>query len=214
MAGLKLMTRATDPALDIDAVKRQLNIEASDTMFDDEIENDLTPPATELAEKYMARALMSQQWRQYFDCFPGCEHRHVQRICAESPSHWAHHYDRLELWRSPCTSIDAIKYLDLNGNTQTVDSAIYYENTDVEPTVIRLKPQQQWPQALAAENSVWVEFTAGYESLEAIPSLITKGMLLLIEDWFRNRGALKSKDLEEMPFATTACFDMNKVYYA
>ena len=77
MAGFKLMTPAEDPALDIAAVKRQLNIDESDTMFDDEINDDLIPPAIELAEKHTARSLASQGWRQYFDCFPGCEHSYV-----------------------------------------------------------------------------------------------------------------------------------------
>ena len=39
-------------------------------------------------------------------------------------------------------------------------------------------------------------------------------MLLLIEDWFRNKGSLISKDQMEMPRGATACFDLNKVYYA
>ena len=214
MAGLKLMTPAEDPALDIAAVKRQLSIDESDTMFDDEINDDLIPPAIELAEKHTARSLASQGWRQYFDCFPGCEHSYVRWICADSPSQRIHHYDRLELWRSPCLDVTAVKYLDRNGDEQTVDATIYMVNKDVEPAVIRLKPNQQWPSALAVENSVWVEFTAGYEDVEEIPSLITKGMLLLIEDWFRNKGSLISNDQMEMPRGTTACFDLNKVYYA
>ena len=62
-----------------------------------------------------------------------------------------------------------VKYLDRNGDEQTVDAAVYMVNKDVEPAVIRLKPNQQWPSALAVENSVWVEFTAGYEDIDGDP---------------------------------------------
>lgn len=212
MAGMKLITPPESQALDLNTqVKGQLRLDAADDSNDNTI-SALIDAASDKAEKHTARALITQSWRQYFDGFPGTGrcvvHRHHRCSCRHA------HIPHFELWRSPVNSIDLVKYLDPQGEEQTLDADLYADNLDVEPSIIRRAVDAQWPQCLHVENSVWVEFTAGYgDSFTDVPKSIGQGMLLLITEWYENRLPIGDVKAEELPFAVTSLFDMNKVWY-
>lgn len=214
MAGMKLITPPAEQALDLASQVKmgQLRLDASDTTNDAKISS-LIDVACDNAEKHTARALITQQWRQYFDGFPAkgwCIVHGFHRSC--SCRH--HRIPHFELWRSPVKSVEVVKYLDPQGEEQTLDAALYETNLDVEPSIIRRAVNAQWPICRSVENSVWIEFTAGYgDTFEDVPASIGQGMLLLITEWYENRLPVGDLKAEELPFAVNHLFDMNKVWY-
>lgn len=208
------MTPAAGPALDRDGeVKRQLRLDPSFADMDDTLAA-LIAVATDVAQKHTARALVTQKWRQYFDGFPGCHmrSRHERYFSLESRHSYQQHF---ELMRSPCVSVNAIKYLDICGEEQTLDPALYDANIDLEPATIRRSLLAVWPPHLRADNSVWVEYTAGYGDTPAtVPVAIRQGMLMLISHWYENAVPIQDVPFAELPFAVTTLFDMNRVWYS
>lgn len=92
-------------------------------------------------------ALMTQTLKQTFDCFPGV----------------------IELARWPVQSISSITYVDPDGVTQTLSSALYSSYIHGPPVRIRPAYGQSWPGTRVAPEAVAVTFVAGYASIAAVP---------------------------------------------
>ena len=113
-------------------------------------------------EDYTRRAFLTQQRRLTLDAFPGC----------------------IRVPRSPLRSVESIRYLDTDGQQQTLDTARYRIDTDSEPGRIVPAWGESWPAARALIASVTVAYTAGYGD-EAEAFMQTEFFVLLVNFIFK-----------------------------
>lgn len=103
--------------------------------------------------------------------------------------------------RSPIIEVASVKYLDTNGDEQTVDEADYLVS-DAEPAEI--VPVSAWPVAFGSSDSVRVEYDAGYSAgsplvSQVMPKTIRTAILMLVADMYTNREAQVEKALLANP---------------
>lgn len=180
-AKTKIVTPAAATPVTLTEAKAHLRIDTSDTTEDTLITTLLTV-ASDIAEKRMARALISQTWAQYLDEFP-CE-------------------DSIEIKLPPLQSITHIKYYDADNTLQTLASSNYDLDIISEPGIVRLSATGSWPSTYDKNNAVIITFVAGYGAAStSVPEIIRAAIKLLISHFFENReGVLVSTALvQEIP---------------
>lgn len=134
--------------------------------------------ATKLVEAQTSRQFIPATWTFYADCF---EPEILLRVC-------------------PVQSIEAVRYVDPAGATQTLSPSAYQLDAVSEPA--RLVPAYgyTWPQTREQINSVEVEFIAGYADGASVPDHAKHAILLLVGHWYENREAVLtgtvSKEIE------------------
>lgn len=105
--------------------------------------------------------------------------------------------DLVALPTAPVTSIASIKYLDGNGDEQTLDPAAYEAVLAGLSPQVRAKVGRCFPATACADDAIRVEAVAGYSSA---PKPIVLSMLLLINQWYENRSpAVVGAAVNEMP---------------
>jgi uncharacterized phiE125 gp8 family phage protein len=136
---------------------------------DDVLFRDLISAARAFAEEYTKRAFVTQQWRDEIDSFESV----------------------IDLSRPPLVSVDEIGYIDSEGAAQVLSTDIYRVtriNADKLKGRITLKYGQSWPSVQIVSEPIYIEYTAGYGTPDKVPSAIKRAMLLLVNDWYENRG--------------------------
>lgn len=93
----------------------------------------------------------------------------------------------MELSVSPLRSVTSIKYLDSNGDEQTLSSANYAYDIYAKPPRVQLKYSQTWPTLYDEINSVSAVYAVGYDSAATVPESIKTAMYLAIADSYENR---------------------------
>jgi uncharacterized phiE125 gp8 family phage protein len=107
--------------------------------------------------------------------------------------------DLVRLPTAPIAEVTEIRYLDARGAEQLLDAEIY------ETVLIGLEPEvrpkmgRSWPGTRGVSDAVRVTAVCGYGAAAAVPLPIKQAMLLIIEEWMRNRAST-----EEMPGAAAA----------
>ncbi len=107
--------------------------------------------------------------------------------------------------RPPFIAITSVKYLDVNGDLQTMDAADYLLSASAEPASM-IPSSGNWPSTLSGvDDSVKVRFTTGYQDggspfvTEQLPKTIRTAMLMQIADLYANREAQVEKSLAANP---------------
>lgn len=159
--GLKLVTPTSVAVLTTDQLRRWARIESDDA---DSTVTDLLNEAVDYCQAMSWRAMGRAVYQQTLDAFP----------CGSV----------IELYRPPLIQVDWIKYVDLNGDTQTWDSANYDVDTITEPGRVGLGYGKLWPIALPRLNAVTIQFQAGYTSTEAIPPGLKQAVKAVAKYWF------------------------------
>lgn len=93
-------------------------------------------------EKVTGRALVLQSRRLYLDAFPDDQ--------------------LIEIFHAPLLAVQSVKYLDDAGDTQTLATTQYRVDRYSLPPRITAEYNITWPTTRGVENSVWVDYTAGY----------------------------------------------------
>jgi hypothetical protein len=216
MVGRPVIT--TPPAAEpirLALVKEALRIDSGDTSQDNYLTG-LIATARETAETFTSRGYITQTITEYYDFFPG---RHFPvgvfagginpgfPYVGRNNHHHRHNY--LELSRSPLKTLTSVQYKDTDGNTQTLDPAIYVLNDKQDPAQISLPHGKCWPRTLCEVNSVWVLYDVGYgDDGTKVPNVVLQAMLMMISDWDANRLPVKVESE-----AVTNLLLRNKVYY-
>lgn len=87
-----------------------------------------------------------------------------------------------------------ITYIDVAGETQTVDPDTYKLDTDSEPARIHLLPGYAWPVTDGQIGAVTVTFNAGYgDAAGDVPENVKRAIKLLVGDRFRHRDATSNR---------------------
>jgi len=92
---------------------------------------------------------------------------------------------------APIASVTGITYLDTANEEQTLDPALYRLAADKVPAQIVPAHLAVWPATLPDVDTVGITMTVGYGDAPAnVPADIRVALLMLIEHYFYNRGAV------------------------
>jgi uncharacterized phiE125 gp8 family phage protein len=134
--------------------------------------------ATQAATDRLQRALVPTRYRLTLDSFPSA----------------------IELLKPPIISVESVKYIDNDGEQQTLDPQDYFLDNVSEPGYLVPAVGRAWPATQDRINTVEVEYTAGYPD-SAIPKPIKQWILLAIGDMYANRERSAEKPVVPQDFA-------------
>jgi uncharacterized phiE125 gp8 family phage protein len=159
--------RTTEPAsqpIMLDDVKEHLRIDATD---EDVVVTGYVSAATQWAEEFMNRALVTQTWKLYLDEWPA--------------------NGVITLPRPPLVSVTSVKYTSDAGVEATFTSTNYHVDIVTEPGRIVLKSTASWPSTVLADiNGIVVEYVAGYT---VVPQAIQQALRFMVGHYYENREA-------------------------
>lgn len=157
---LKRITEPAALAVSLADAKSNLRIDSNDM---DAIVNAWIMGITDHAEHYMGRAILTQTWQLVLDAFPTL----------------------IRLSMPPVASVTSVKYIDTDGNEQTLAPSQYIVDTVTEPCRIIPAYGVTWPSTREQANAVRVEFVSGYGATEAAtPSAIRLYLLAKLVEQF------------------------------
>jgi len=162
------------------------------TGADDTLITSLIKTARSYCEKFQNRAYITQSWELWLDEFP----RNGQ----------------LQIPLPPLISIDSIKYYDVDDNEYPFADTNYFVDVKNEPGWIVLNSSISWPSTtLRPANGVCVTFTCGYGAASDVPEDVKSAMKLIIGHLYKNREAVDTDNLKELPFAVDALLWMDRI---
>ena len=89
-------------------------------------------------------------------------------------------------------TVTSIKYMDVDGNEQTVDAGQYEVEAKGEPGSICLKSGNTWPAVQVGHpQPVTVRFVAGYgDTADTVPAPVRAAILIKLTDLYEMRGSI------------------------
>ena len=159
----EIITPPTIPDGWLGRAKRQLQIEA-DESADDLFLAELLDDAADFVGDRSDMAVLETGFRLTVPRFP-CSSLHP-----------------IYLPRPPLVSVQAITYLDHDGQRQSMDLANVDESTG-QVSLVQMKVGNTRPSALCRRDSVQVDYTAGTTT----PKAALRAILLLVGHWHLNR---------------------------
>lgn len=163
--------------VDIDEAKDHLNIDSNDK---DALIGTYISAARAHIEDYCHTAVARALWELAYDAFPSAG---------------------IEIPKAPLLSIASVKYDDVDGVEQTVDTADYY--VDLISQFGWVIPASTWPSTISAANSVRVRFYAGYADDE-VPLPLKQATLLLVGHFFEHREPVTTTAISTLPLSVEA----------
>lgn len=141
------------------------------------------------ANGLLGRALITQTWDMVLDGFP-CAWRKPFGGHRFGNGRPRYHQEEIRIPLPPLQSIGSIKYLDGNGDEQTVDPATY-RIIRGEPAYLVPTSSSAWPGGALDHGSVTVRFTCGYgDDGEDVPEPIRQA----ISDCVKVRQSMAASD--------------------
>lgn len=156
---LTILTPPEEEPVSVATAKAHLRV---DTTADDTLITTYLKAARELCEGLARRSFVTQSFRLVLDDFPSVP---------------------LKLPRPPLQSVEAVTYLDDDGNEH--DWTDFTVDTGSEPGRIIFN---SLPTASLQESgAVAIEFTAGYESAADLPNVFVMAILQTVANWYELR---------------------------
>ncbi len=163
---LTLVDAPDDYPVSIDRANLHLRLEGDEATADKALVEALIKAATENAENFTRRQFITATYEIRFDWFP----------------------PEILLPRPPLQSVESIKYIDTDGNEQTLDASQY--QVDTHSTVGRIvpAPDVSWPDTESQRiNVVIVKFVAGYGDPDDVPHGIRAAIRLSLGHLYEHR---------------------------
>lgn len=216
--GLRQTIAPTAEPVSLAQAKAHLRVDIPD---DDDFITGLISAAREIAEIHTKRQIMPATWRLTLDYFPSRYRNYGESQLREKA--WENGRYFQDRWiclpRPRLQSVASITYVDLNGQTQTLDPSLYQVDLENEPGRIGPIYNGFWPDTQQVMNAVQVVYTAGYAAttatlqaqLDAVPKSLTAAMKLMMGHWNENRETVSLLDLKEVPLAATSLLISNSV---
>ncbi len=201
--------------LSVDALKAHLRVTVSD---DDDLIGGLIPVARELVESWTRRAILATQFQICFDRFPLLPNTQyapgnpnvltpvLQNTWPLDPSLWA-----LLFPRSPLISVDAVQYVDLAMNLQTMPSSGYLVDAQSEPGRITTSTGGYWPATAFVPQAVRITFTAGYATSALVPATLKQAIKMLAGAFYDSRDWHSHNTIADAPPAVQTLVAMHEV---
>lgn len=174
--------------------KKQCEIETSVTAHDTFIDT-LIKDARVYTENYLGIGLFTQTVVQRWGEFPQIT-RNDQ-------------YGALDLSGGKIQSVTHVKYIDSDGATQTLTVT-----TDYKLALVAYQPKivpaysKSWPGTRSEIDAVWCEYVRGWATTAAIPNVIKRAMLLMVNTWFECRN----DTVKRFPTAANLLLDQYKMH--
>jgi uncharacterized phiE125 gp8 family phage protein len=97
---------------------------------------------------------------------------------------------RVELPRRPLLNVQWVRYIDVDGVTQTLDPSQYIVVGNEVVPYIEQAFGVTWPITRYQPAAIQVRFDAGFgKAMADIPETIRQAILMLVAFWFDNRGS-------------------------
>lgn len=168
-----VITPATLKALTVQEVKDYLRV---DSDAEDTLLGVLIDAATEIAESYLGRFLLTTVIEEFYDFFP---------VYSTGVDPFRGDRNIIFLSRGPVQSVAHVKYIDGNGDEQTVTASDYRSDLISEPA--RIMPEHGWYGTKDTVNAVIIRYTCGYTQASDVPANIKMAMLLIIGEMYEKR---------------------------
>jgi uncharacterized phiE125 gp8 family phage protein len=232
--GIQLVTAATAEPLNLTLTKLHCRIEGDQ---DDEWFKLAIPTARELAETYLGRAIMKQQFLFALDSFPDSAGIFRKFTTQQfSPQQYSIESFLIRgvseiggpiyIPYPPLISLDSLKYTDTNGVVQTLAPSAYIVDSISEPGKVTPAFNTFWPQAQAIMNAVQITFTCGWGKIATgadpaqggiasdVPSSVRLAMLMAIQHWYENREAVNDKGsmMKEVPLGFNSLLGQYRIH--
>lgn len=165
----QLIAAPTLACVDLAAAKLHCRVDVAD---DDSLITGMIAAAQEEAEAIMHRAILTQQWRLFLDAFDACD-------------------PVIPLRPATVASVDAVKYVDVNGALQTLVANTDYQASVGDRLRSRLAPAygKAWPTTRAQMDAVQIDVTCGWTAANAVPQVIRQWVLMRVGAYYENREA-------------------------
>ena len=161
-----------------DDIKAQLRMDADDTA-EDSLLGGYIMVASDEGQQLLNRAIGEQTLVLYLDKFS-------KSIMLPMP---------------PLVDLVSVKYIDVNGDEQTLDTSKYYLDDKQEPAWLLPAVGEVWPQTqVGGANCVAIEYTAGYTP-ESCPEPIKLWIKMRVGTMHVNREAHADRPVVEHGFA-------------
>jgi uncharacterized phiE125 gp8 family phage protein len=166
-----LKTAPTTYPVTLKQVKEHLNITVGWTE-DDNILQALIKVATNRAEQFLRRRLITQTWYAYYNKWPDED------------------YFILPFGKLQTTVAPIIKYTDTDSTQTTWSATEWNADNDADPGRIVLEYGYNWPTTtLHPQNPIVIEFVCGYgDSGSDVEVSIIHAIKIMIDDLYTNRG--------------------------
>jgi uncharacterized phiE125 gp8 family phage protein len=168
-----VITPASLKALTVQEVKDYLRVDSSD---EDTLLGVLIDAATQVGEHYLGRFLLTTVVEEFYDFFP---------VYQTGVDPFRGDRNIVYLSRGPVQSITSLKYIDGNGDEQTVSTDDYRSDLVSEPA--RIMPEHGWKGTKDTVNAVIVRYTCGYTQASDVPANIKVALLLIIGEMYEKR---------------------------
>lgn len=131
-----------------------------------------------MVERYLNRALITQEWDAYYD-------------------YWC---NEMKLPYPPLQTVDSVKYRNVDGTETTLATSQYWV-TNHEPATIVRAYNVTWPELqYGRPQAIKISVTVGYgDDGTDVPEEIRHGMKLLITDLYENRGTVVIGSVSKIP---------------
>jgi hypothetical protein len=193
--GLQLLTPPPGPAVSLVQARRWARVDSDDTTQDPVLLG-LIQAATEMAQNFTGRQLVSAKYKMFLPSFPGFWGSQALGSWSWGSSGWygspgptqgAGQWNwqwwlgsqYLRIPRPPLqadTSADVpIEYTDPSGDNQTLDTDTYQVSEFREPALVSPVYGSIWPYTQAFPDAVRVTFHCGYGPVTSIAASITAG---------------------------------------
>lgn len=166
--GLSLIVPASEEPITVAEAKASPSLRVAVATDDTDI-GTLITTARDMAETITRRAFITQTWELVLDGFP------TGGIVLPLP---------------PLQSVASIKYIDDNGDQQTLDALLYAVDTDSEPGLVVPAYGESWPSTRDEVNAVRVRFVAGYGAAADVPAAIKTWIKMRAGTLYDNPQAL------------------------
>lgn len=170
----RIITPPSEEPVSLDEAKAHCRVDVAD---DDVLITALITAAREQAEHETGRSLCTQTRELVLDAFP----------------------DACVLRGAPIQSVVSVKYLDLDGNEQTLDPLDTQLDKDSEPGYLVPAYGKAWPATFPVPNAVRVRFTCGYGAAAAVPQGLKSWMKLAIGTLYAQRETIVLGQASHLP---------------
>ena len=173
--GLTLIQAPSEEPITVEEAKASPSLRITTAANDTDI-GTLIATARDTAETITRRAFVTQTWELVLDGFPS------GGIVVPLP---------------PLQSVASIKYIDDNGDQQTLNPLLYAVDTDSEPGLVVPAYGETWPSTRDEVNAVRVRFVAGYGSKDNVPEAIKTWIKMRVGTLFVNSTTIVTGTIVE-----------------
>jgi hypothetical protein len=246
VSGIRIVNGPSVEPITLTEAKNYLKVNVS---TDDDLISACITAARHWAESFTGRSIAKKQYVFSLDAFPYFTDT-ITSQNAYPPSYYSlprysttlwNYSQMIKLWYPPVLTIDHFKYIDPNGNVQTLKQGTDFIFDPVnEDCRIFTMPGQFWPPCLYTPNAVLITYTAGYDDATSgtdeeedetltqtnvtppnqqpsytfnnvMPHAIRVALLMLTSHFYFNRDAVVAGTASEVPFGVQSLLSTYQV---